>query len=337
MNSVIDPVIDPAINPVPNPPVYFAPLEGMTDAIFRRTHHALFPGVSKYFIPFISPTQNLCFTARDLSSVAPEHNVGLFAVPQILTKNADHFLWCTQALHDMGYGEVNLNLGCPSGTVTAKGKGAGMLLDTFALERFLDRVFAHTPVPVSIKTRIGFSDPGEFDGLLALFARYPVHELIVHPRTRAAFYKGTPHREVYAAALLQTSLPLVYNGDLFTAEDCRALLAACPDTRALMLGRGLIANPALARELGGGPGLALPELRAYHDRLLEAYLAAYPVSIALGRMREIMKHIACCFDGAQKARKALRKANTLAVYEQAALSLFEGCALSKRPGFSPEG
>ncbi|MDO5377045.1 MAG: tRNA-dihydrouridine synthase family protein [Clostridia bacterium] len=319
-----------------NPPVYFAPLEGMTDAVFRRTHHALFPGVAKYFIPFISPTQNLRFTARDLAAVSPEHNAGLFVVPQILTKNADHFLWCARSLCDMGYGEVNLNLGCPSGTVTAKGKGSGMLMDLFALERFLDCVFARTPVPVSVKTRIGYSDPDEFGELLSLFSRYPVCELIIHPRTRAEFYRGTPHREIYAAALEQTALPVAYNGDLFTAQDCLALMSACPNTRALMLGRGLIANPALARELAGGPGLTLSDLRAYHDRLLEAYLTAYPVHIALGRMREIMKHVVCCFDGAQKPRKAIRKAVSLAAYEQAVQNLFEGCALRETPGFGPE-
>ncbi len=163
-----------------------------------------------------------------------------------------------------------------------------------------------------------------------------MHELIVHPRTRAEFYKGVPHREVYAAALGQTRLPLVYNGDLFTAADCRALLGACPGTSALMLGRGLITNPALTRELAGGKRLTLADLRAYHDALLLGYLAAYPIHIALGRMREIMKHVACCFEDAQKPRKALRKANTLAAYEQAARSLFETCALKETPGFCPE-
>ena len=101
-------------------PIEFAPLEGVTDAIYRRTHHARFSGISKYFIPFISPTQNLRFTARELSAISPERNAGLFAVPQVLTKDAGHFLWAAQALFDMGYGEVNLNAGCPSGTVTGK-------------------------------------------------------------------------------------------------------------------------------------------------------------------------------------------------------------------------
>ena len=135
--------------------LYFAPLEGVTDAVFRRIHHECFPGVSKYFIPFISPTQNLAFTSRDWAAIAPENNIGVPAVPQLLAKDAALFLWAAQALCDMGYPEVNLNLGCPSGTVTAKGKGSGLLADVPALEQLLDGIFEKPPIPVSIKTRIG--------------------------------------------------------------------------------------------------------------------------------------------------------------------------------------
>lgn len=317
-------------------PIEFAPLEGVTDAVFRRTHRAHFPGVSRYFIPFISPTQNLRFTARELSAISPERNAGLFAVPQVLTKDASHFLWAAQALFDMGYGEVNLNAGCPSGTVTAKGKGAGMLADVSALSWFLDEIYAHAPLKVSIKTRIGVTRPEEFARLLEVYARYPVHELIIHPRTRSEMYRGTPHREVIADALAQTKLSIVYNGDLFTAADCRALEAMYPGLRALMLGRGLIANPALAREYAGGAPLEKDELRAFTDDLLRAYLSEYPANVALGRMREVMKHIVCCFDQPEKPRKAIRKAAKLAAYEDAVAALFDGHALRENAGFLAE-
>ena len=317
-------------------PIEFAPLEGVTDAVFRRTHRAHFPGVSRYFIPFISPTQNLRFTARELSAISPERNAGLFAVAQVLTKDASHFIWAAQALFDMGYGEVNLNAGCPSGTVTAKGKGAGMLADVSALSWFLDEVYAHAPLKVSIKTRIGVTRPEEFARLLEVYARYPVHEMIIHPRTRSEMYRGTPHREVIADALAQTKLPIVYNGDLFTAADCRALEAMYPGLRALMLGRGLIANPALAREYAGGAPLEKDELRAFTDDLLRAYLAEYPANVALGRMREVMKHIVCCFEQPEKPRKAIRKAAKLAAYEDAVAALFDGHALRENAGFLAE-
>ena len=177
-------------------PVYFAPLEGVTDTVYRQVHHAHFTGPVKYFIPFISPTQNLVLTQRERRNVEPQANAGLNAVPQVLTKNADHFIWAANLLHDLGYEEVNLNAGCPSGTVTAKGKGAGLLQRPQELAWFLDEVFARTPVRVSVKTRIGFSSPDEFDALLDLYNRYPIRELIIHPRTREEYYKGAVHRDV---------------------------------------------------------------------------------------------------------------------------------------------
>ena len=303
--------------------VYLAPLEGVTDAVFRRVHRDCFSGVAKYFIPFVSPTQNLAFTARDLSILAPENG---FGVPQLLCKDAALFLWAAQALGDMGYGEVNLNLGCPSGTVTAKGKGSGLLADVPALERLLDGVFARSPLPVSIKTRIGYTRPDEFDRLLDVFARYPIHELIIHPRTRVEFYKGIPHREAFAKAHAALDRPLCYNGDLFCEEDCREL----------MLGRGLIANPALAQSLGGGEALCKASLRTFHDRLLAAYQAKYPAHVTLGRMREIAKHFVCCFDAPEKPRKAIRKATRIEAYLDAIDRLFAEHELNETPRFIAE-
>ena len=129
---------------------YAAPMEGLTGAVFRRVHHRFFPGVDKYFMPFLSPGKEHHFQKRDLRELAPEQNAGLHAVPQLLTRSPEDFLWCAHALADLGYQEVNLNLGCPSGTVTAKGKGSGLLRDLGELERFLDDVFAGAEVAVSV-------------------------------------------------------------------------------------------------------------------------------------------------------------------------------------------
>ena len=316
-------------------PVYFAPLEGVTDTVYRQVHHTHFTGPVKYFIPFISPTQNLVLTPRERANVAPEQNAGLRAVPQVLTKNAAHFLWAAALLHDMGYEEVNLNLGCPSGTVTAKGKGAGMLLDLPGLERFLGEVFSASPVRVSIKTRIGFDDPAEFEQLFPLLCRHPACELIVHPRTRSQYYDGQPYRNRYLAAAAHCPLPIVYNGDLFTAEACCRLAQDSPATRALMLGRGLLANPALAQAYAGGAPLTRETLRAFHDDLLAAYAMAYPKNVVLGRMREVAKNMARCFVDADKPMKAARKASSLPAYEAAAAQLFDEHVLQANPCFSP--
>lgn len=317
-------------------PVCFAPMEGVTDAVYRRVHHRHFSGIDQYYIPFISPTQNLVLTPRERANVEPQHNHGLRVIPQVLTKNADHFLWAAQLLHDMGYEEINLNTGCPSGTVTAKGKGAGMLLHVPELEWFLDDVFSRTPVKISIKTRVGYASAEEFTRLLEVFARYPLSALIIHPRTREEFYKGHPHLSAYAEAYSCIRAPLVYNGNLFTPDACREIESAFPNTSALMLGRGMLANPALAQTYAGGASLSKASLRAFHDDLMASYAEVYPKNVVLGRMREVAKNIACCFENADKPLKAARKAGSISNYEDAIARLFGDYALSANPCFRPE-
>ena len=305
--------------------LYFAPLEGVTDAVFRRIHHECFPGVSKYFIPFISPTQNLAFTSRDWAAIAPENNIGVPAVPQLLAKDAALFLWAAQALCDMGYPEVNLNLGCPSGTVTAKGKGSGLLADVPALERLLDGIFEKPPIPVSIKTRIGYARVEEWDRLLDVFARYPIHELIIHPRTRAEFYRGTPHADAFAKAYGTLGMPLCYNGDLFTPGD----VAAAP-ALPLMLGRGLQRDPSLLRRLRGGERATAAQLQAYHDALCAAYRRDYSGDTpVLHRMRELWSYLSGSFRDTDAFLRAVRKARTLSAYDQAARAFFAQARLSE--------
>ena len=316
-------------------PIYFAPLEGVTDAAFRRVHHQHFSGVHKYFIPFVSPTQNLVFTPREKRNILPENNRGYFAVPQILTRKSEHFLWAAQHFADMGYVEVNLNAGCPSGTVTAKGKGSGMLTDLPALERFLDEVFAASPLPVSIKTRIGFSSPTEFERIMEIYNRYPIHELIIHPRTRSQQYEGRANKYVYADALAASPLPIVYNGDLFTPQDCLAHESTCPETRALMLGRGLIGNPALAQTLLVGEAITKASFIAFHDALMQAHLEFHPRNVVFGRMKEFMKYAVCCFENFEKPRKQLRKAANMDAYLCAVQKLFDEYDIGDNPGYEP--
>ena len=137
----------------------FAPLDGITKIVFRQVWSQFFGGVDRYFIPFFSPTPHHLMTPRDLREVDYIHNANLPSVPQVMTKNANDFLWTCDVLKDMGYTEVNLNLGCPSGTVTAKGKGSGFLAHPDELAAFFDEVFSKNSLPVSVKTRLGYDFP----------------------------------------------------------------------------------------------------------------------------------------------------------------------------------
>ena len=155
----------------------------------RQVHNRWFGGIDRYYAPFLSPTQSHCFGKKELDQVLPEHNEGIHLVPQLLTRNAEDFLWAAGELAAMGYKEVNLNLGCPSGTVVAKGKGSGFLARYEELSAFLDKIFTFCPIAISVKTRLGLTDPEEFGSLLELYNRFPICELTVHPRVQKDMYK----------------------------------------------------------------------------------------------------------------------------------------------------
>ena len=225
--------------------LYLAPLEGITGHIYRNALHQCFDGFDKYFIPFISPNQKGHFSTREKKDVMPENNEGMYAVPQILTNNVEDFLCTAQKLGDYGYKEVNLNLGCPSRTVVTKGRGAGFLDEPQKLDRFLDAVFEKCNLEISIKTRIGMEDPEEFETILPIYNKYPLKELIIHPRVQKDFYKNQPNLGAFHDAVEESKIPLCHNGDIFTPESYEEMKREFPQVDTFMLGRGILMNPAL--------------------------------------------------------------------------------------------
>ena len=307
---------------------YSAPMEGLTGYVFRNAHRRWFGGVEAYFTPFLSLKQEHRFQRRDLRDILPENNEGTPVVPQVLTKSAQDFLWAAGELEAMGYRRVDLNLGCPSGTVVAKGKGAGLLADPTGLERFLEEIFEKARVEISVKTRLGLEDPGEFPALLEVFQRYPIAELTIHPRVRTDFYKGPVRLAAFEEALKACRLPLCYNGDLFTLADCRSFAVRFPQVERVMLGRGLVGDPALARKASGGPGADKEALLAFHDALYEGYAASFgSLPNAMVRMKEHWSYFIRLFREGDKLGKAIRKAATPQAYETAVAAVFSSLEL----------
>ncbi len=305
--------------------LYAAPMEGLTTRLWRQTQQEIFGGVDKYFTPFLSPNANLSFQQKELDEIPGEKDT----VPQLLTNQGDHFIWAARELKARGYEEVNFNLGCPSGTVTAKRKGAGLLADPEGLERCLDEIFDALPdMRVSVKTRIGKNDPAEWEGLLTLYSRYPIHELIVHPRIQKEFYRGAVHEEAFAQALAAYTGRLVYNGDLFTAEDVAAFRSRYPQVDTVMTGRGLVADPSLGRQVKGGARASRQELATFHDTLLERYCRRLSGETSvLHRMRELWNYLCTGFQETERPLKAIRKAKSLAAYEAAAGEILRNCPM----------
>ena len=291
---------------------YFAPMEGITDSVYRAVHHTYFPGVTRYYMPFLSPTVHRSLTPREARELPPADSVAFDAVPQLLTKVPEDFLWAAGKCRDLGYTEVNLNLGCPSGTVTAKGKGAGMLRDPDALDRFLDAIYTSAPLPVSIKTRLGFASAEEFPKLLEIFNRYPVCELTLHPRARSDFYSGSVDMDTFRYCLDNSRAPVCYNGNLCSVAQIAAFQKEFPQVEAVMLGRGLIGDPGMLSPAG----TTVEALEAFLNALLETYLVLFGGSRnAMFRLKENWRLLLCRFAGSEKLGKRLRKTTDIGEFK----------------------
>jgi tRNA-dihydrouridine synthase len=298
-------------------------MEGVTSAPYRQAHHRHFSGVDRYYAPFISPTIHHVLTPKEQRDILPEFNDGVPVIPQLLTKNIDDFLWAAGDLAAMGYTEVNLNLGCPSGTVVSKGKGSGFLAHLAELERFLDEVYEKSPLSVSVKTRLGVVDPDEFGPILELYNRYPIPELTIHPRVQKQMYRGEVALGHFAKAVAESKNPLCYNGDLNTSADIQAHLERFPTVQNVMLGRGFVADPALAQKAKGGAPADRATLEAFHNDLFEGFASAMKNQRnAMLRMKEIWFYHINLFDDNEKHVKRLRKATDINEFLAAAAAIF---------------
>ena len=282
---------------------YYAPMEGITDATFRRLHAKYFPGVDRYFMPFLSPTIHRMLTHREARELPRADSVDFVAVPQLLGKNVEDMLWAIGVCADQGYEEVNINLGCPSGTVVSKGKGSGMLSDIFALDAFLDAIYAKAVLPVSLKTRIGVNDSENWEKILEIYRDYPVKELTVHPRIRKAFYKGDCDMAAFAKAVEGSPFPVCYNGNVTSIADAESIAARFPGVESVMIGRGLVADPGM---LAGGTDR--DTLKAFLGELSDTYCRVFESKRnAIYRMKDNWHYLIGLFEGSEKLWKEMRK------------------------------
>lgn len=314
--------------------LYLAPLEGITGWIYRGAVHDCFGGFDRYFIPFIKPNQNGHFSSREKKDVLPEHNKGIEAVPQILTNQVEDFLRTADKLRQVyGYTEINLNLGCPSKTVVVKGRGSGFLAEPDMLDRFLDQIFESCSLEISVKTRLGMEDPEEFLDLIKIYNRYPMKELIIHPRVQKDFYKNTPRLDLFAEAAQISTNPVCYNGDLRSVEDVRRFRERFPEIDRVMLGRGVLADPALAREIRGGKPADKEELRTFHDRIYAAYCEEMSGDrTILYKMKELWFYLAPILSEHKKYAKKIKKCERCTVYEQIVNEFFAASDMVSDPG-----
>ncbi|PWL51254.1 MAG: diguanylate cyclase [Clostridium cadaveris] len=302
---------------------YLAPMEGITGHIYRNAYEKFFHNIDKYFTPFIIPNTSTSIKTKELRDVLPENNNGINVVPQILTNDSEGFIVTTRKLKELGYDEVNLNLGCPSGTVVSKNRGSGFLAQREELDRFLEDIFSMDDVKISVKTRIGKDSPEEFYELIKIYNKYPIEELIIHPRTREDFYGNKPNLEVFKDALTSSTNPTCYNGDIFTVSDYKKITETFPNVDKVMIGRGILANPGLINEIKGKGVIDKEVLKAFHDEVFNKYREVLREDRnAIYRMKELWGYMIYIFSDNKKYAKKIKKAQNLIDYNMAVSTLF---------------
>ena len=291
--------------------LYFAPLEGITTFTYRNTHFEMFGGCDEYFSPFLTPTDNERLSAKTMRDILPEKNTVNLRV-QCLANSGEAFINLVEKISRYGYNEVNLNLGCPSGTVVKKSKGSGALRNLDQLYSFLDYIYSHSKMDISIKSRTGFSSHTEFEEILKIYSHFPVSELIIHPRIREEFYKGTPNLNSFELAYNNYNFKLCYNGDITSVSDFNKITERYPDLNGVMIGRGALRNPAIFREINGGEKLKTSELISFSNQLEKRYIPILGSEVyTLHKLKEIWIYIMENYPDEKKIFKAVKKSNSL--------------------------
>ena len=309
--------------------IYLAPLEGITTYTYRRAYEQHFGGVERYFTPFIV---NKKLGSREIQGLLPENNPNMNVIPQIMTNRAEDFLQVTKEIASYGYDTVNLNLGCPSGTVVSKKRGAGFLAYPKELDAFLAEIYEKSEVKISIKTRIGLEEEEEWETLLSIYEKYPMEELIIHPRLRTDYYKAPIRLDAFTKAMEQINVPICYNGELNSVEDIQKITEQFPQIERIMIGRGILRYPYLIEQIRNtlqeksadlSEAKVKQDIRAFHDRLVADYSKIMSGDRnTLFKMKEIWTYLGESFEGADKYLKKIKKANNLTDYQIAVNYLF---------------
>lgn len=305
---------------------YLAPLEGITNLYYRKYHDMYFKGITKYYIPFLNPAQcNL--STRDQRELKKENNkLSKKVIPQIISKNAKETLWMINKLMLEGYKEVNLNFGCPSGTVVSKGKGSGILKDLNYLDSYLNEVFMSSPLPISIKLRLGLNDINEFDKILEVLNKYDIKELIIHPRTQKEKYNGPLHLEIFENITSKTKFDIIYNGEIKSLEDINYIKERFPFIKGIMLGRGLISIPDLLEE-----NKNVVKIKDFFYSLYHEYLSTFGWNNTKFYVKEIWALMINYFIVPNDLKKKLFKAEKQLELESIIELIFSTCEINFNP------
>ncbi|MBQ3363447.1 MAG: tRNA-dihydrouridine synthase family protein [Muribaculaceae bacterium] len=293
-------------------PVLAAPLQGVTDNVWRMAQHEVFGGVDAYYAPFMR-VEHGEVRRKDLRDVDPERNAGTTLIPQILACQPEHALMMVDALKQMGYRRIDINLGCPFPPIALHRKGSGMLAYPDLAENLFKALAAMDGVEYSVKMRLGWDRNDQWRDILPLMEVLKPVNIAVHPRIGKQQYKGDLDIEQFEALLAASPWPVVYNGSLRTVDDIEEVINRYPSIAAVMVGSGLAANPGML-----SPDATPDDYRRFHDMLVDGYTDQLN-----GGEAQLVRHLQDIWQTflpgtGHKLFKAIRKSRTLEQYETAA-------------------
>lgn len=297
------------------PKLYLAPLQGLTDCYYREQYALHFAGIDAAFSPFIADVSTTRVSPSKLMDIHPTLNRNIKTIPQFLSKNPEEIVILAQVIKDLGYNEMNWNIGCPFSKVANKQRGSGILPYPLLIAEIMEKIMPVLPIGLSVKMRLGYFTTDEIFPILEIFNQYPLSEIIIHTRTGKQMYKGETHPDKYRECLQKSKNPLVYNGDIFALEDYQKLSVLFPETETWMLGRGVLRDPFLPAKI---KGLLLPDMNERKKVLIKFHHALYykyqtlekAKFYALDRMKGIWVYLQHSFEDSSRFSKSVFKART---------------------------
>ncbi|WP_300456434.1 tRNA-dihydrouridine synthase family protein [Desulfobacula sp.] len=313
---------------MPPPPItiILAPLQGFTDVTYRNVYSDHFSGVDEAVAPFISTMGQMRIHPSRIKDLYPEKNRKLPVVPQILGNVATDFIFLADQLYTMGYHRINWNLGCPHSKIAKKKRGSGLLMYPDKIDAFLETVLSKISNTLSLKIRLGRRSKREIFTLLPILDKYPLDEIILHPRTGIQMYEGTSDHDAFGEALQNCQHPFTYNGDITNVNTFHTVQKKFPHISRFMIGRGILSNPFLAEQIKGLQVDKNPieRLNAFHDALFDSYQTIFSGPAHLtGRMKGFWSYLGPSFKESKKPLKAILKAGSIDKYQDRVADFFK--------------
>lgn len=255
-------------------PIHFAPLQGHTDDVYRRSHHKLIGGIARYYTPFVRVEAG-DIRSKDRRDIDPKNNEDVPVTPQIIFKSLKEFIYLTDNMEARGYQSIDLNMGCPFPLQAKHGRGSGILSRPDIVAEIADAINARPQLSFSVKMRLGWDNTEEWIHIMEILNHVPLTHITIHPRTGVQQYKGAINYDAFGQLYETSRHPIVYNGELSTPEELSDMEQRYPRLGGLMIGRGLLARPSLAKEYGDGTEWSheqhIHTLRILHEKLTEEY------------------------------------------------------------------